>query len=429
MIELLFILGGGAGIANFTLTKQLWAALDTPRLATGHVVIGQVEVCGAAASKPGSPIVTSPLGGSQCVWWDVFVEEEVGSGKAAKWIPRFRVSTQPWIHIDDGTGPVLTNVPKTAHVAERTYTSFLETMPARVGYLQLARSASGLRGSKLYSRIPYDEDSLFDPALVQRFEIVDEGTPLSDQPIAEFAGKWKITERYVELGAQLYVIGSTTYDNASRGARFEPRQKRPLFMRLGAEEDYVNGLQWRVRIYAGLLIIAMFFAPAVWLGGNEPGDRTPHWLAGFVSLGLLSVWWFVGRIIRVRNRISATKEQVRSGAGLVDIAIQKRAELIPSLVAVVQAATSHSEEVLTKLLSLRNQRANGDEALNELQALARKHPKLGTAANYQQLHHSLAAVEMDLAVAHGFVVDAEAIHQTRIQTFPDSLIAWFFRLR
>jgi hypothetical protein len=398
MTWLLIIIGCGAGIANFTLTRRLWAAQDTPRLATGHVVIGRVEVSGAAQLAHGVTLVTSPLSGHQYVWWDAVVEEEVGSGKSKKWEARFRVSTKPWIHIADGTGPVLANVPPSVRTSENIYMSFLDSLPARMGYLQLARAVEGVSGSKLYSRATSQEFERLGSTQLQWPGIEDEGSSNHRIPVAEFPGRWKITERFIKRDEEMYVLGSTTYDNNSHGARFEHSAKRPMIMRRGDEAAFTVGLEWQVKLYAGLAIIGLFLGPALVFGGNEPGDRTPNWLAGLIAVGVFGALWFLGRIVRVRNRITATKQQVAAGAGLVEIALRKRADLIPNLVAVAEATSGN------------------------------QHPHAGAAANHLHVQEQLAHVETDLAVAQGFVADAEAIHQTRISTFPDSLVARLFRL-
>jgi hypothetical protein len=384
MTWLLIILGCGAGIANFTLTRRLWAAQDTPRIATGHVVIGRVEVSGKALLAPGLPLVESPLSGRECVWWDVFVEEKKGVGKNEKWVQRFRASTKPWIHIDDGSGPVLTNVAPTFTGREITYLSEEHKIPGGISYHTLALATGR-------------DAHVVDPESILWFG-KDPNSHSARAPIADFAGEWSITERFIERDSDLYVLGHTTYDNEVHGARFEHTTKRPMIMRRGDEAAFTVGLELQVKLYAGLAIIGLFLGPALVFGGNEPGDRAPNWLAGLIAVGVFGALWFLGRVVRVRNRIAATKQQVAAGAGLVEIALRKRADLMPNLVAVAEAASGN------------------------------QHSHASAAANYLHVQEQLAHVETDLAVAQGFVVDAEAIHQTRISTFPDSLVARLFRL-
>jgi LemA protein len=416
----LILLVGGT-IVWWLTSRRLWRAVDTPTLATGHVTIGQIEVVGKAGVADGHPLVQSPLSAEPCVWFKAEVQQETGSGKNRSWKTRHTATSAPWITVDDGSGPVTIDLGGVTPSGTPSSIIAGNDLPTLLSATDLDFIAKGNAYLPDPTRVPQ-------MSLVSRLVSEVVGNFEEGRPIAQLGGKWQVVEHRIELNSDLYVFGSTTYDDTAHAVRFAKSKSRPLFVYNGTQDRLVRNSRRLVLGAVAAVLIGAFTAGGAWWSlGEDPERRFNLGAAMFMLLPLVCFGLSV-TIIRVRNRIAATATQIKSGQGLVDIALSKRANLIPNLVAVVQAAVGHSESVLERLTQLRTERVQGTEELAALTVLAERYPTLNTSPNFLQLQRSLSDVETDLAVANGFVVDAKAAHRTRIQSFPDSLVAKMFGL-
>jgi LemA protein len=403
-----------------TTTRRRWAAVDTPTIATGHVVIGRVEVRGPAKPAGTLPVLTSPLSGEQCVWWKAEVQHESGSSKSKSWKTEHTTVSADWISVDDGSGPVLVNIPNNQPSSTEDQAVSQGDLPTWLTPAHLAQVVSGQVLATPTN--PPSEPRGVLHTLVNAF-----GKSFHpDTPIAEFGGKWRVKESVIKLDAPMYVLGNTTYEESTHRTFFQAAKGKPLFVYNGTEKELVGNSGWLALGCCVALMGSGCMTAMLWASREVSGVRELNVTAGVVAVLVIMILALVVQVIRVRNRVAATYQQVRAGQGLVDIAYQKRADLIPQLVSVVQAAAGHSATVLPMLADLRASRASGTAALDELRVTVERLPTLRTAENFVHLQKALSGVETDLAVAKGFVADAQAVHQTRIQSFPDSLIARVF---
>ena len=150
-----------------------------------------------------------------------------------------------------------------------------------------------------------------------------------------------------------------------------------------------------------------------------------------LALGAVLVWgvWLFNRLIRDRN-------QVRAAWSDVDVQLQRRHDLVPSLVESVKGYASHESELLERVVAERNlaRRTQGvaatgeveqrlDQALPKLLALAEAYPDLKASANFAQLSRELVEVEDHLQFARRFYNGSVRQYNTRIQQVPDVLVA------
>jgi LemA protein len=385
--------------------------------------MGRVEVQGKARPAGTLPLTTSPLSGRQCAWWQAEVEQETGSGKNKSWKSHHKASTSSWISVDDGSGPILVDIPSNTPSSADSKTFSQSDLPTWLTSSQLTEVAqgqvlnlnsppAGFEAPGLFARIAGE--------LTQGFDL--------HKPISQLGGKWRVTERYLAIDSPVYVIGPTTYEAATHRAFFQQSKGKPLFVYSGTEEQLVGNTRSLSLGALAVLLVSSYFTFAVWMSDRVGAKLVLNHGAGFRALITLAVAGLVIWVIRIRNRVAATQQQVRAGQGLVDIALQQRAQLVPNLVAIVQASTTHTETLLTHLTELRASNEPGAGVLDELRVTAERYPTLSTSANYLHLQQTLVDIETDLAVARGFVADATGIHRTRIESFPDSLIAKAFRV-
>ncbi len=153
-------------------------------------------------------------------------------------------------------------------------------------------------------------------------------------------------------------------------------------------------------------------------------------VVGVVVLGLFG-WLFSSY-----NSMVALNENVNGKWSQVENQLQRRADLIPNLVATVKGYASHEEEIFTNVAEARSKligaqtpadaaAANDglNSALSRLLAIAEAYPQLKADANFRQLQDELAGTENRLAVARMDYNNAVQVYNTRIKRFPTVLIA------
>lgn len=143
-----------------------------------------------------------------------------------------------------------------------------------------------------------------------------------------------------------------------------------------------------------------------------------------------------GSYVTARNQMVAKSEQVKSSWSQVEIVMQRRADLIPNLVATVQGFAAHETTVFADianaraaLLSAHDPKskiaANGqlDGALGHLLAISEAYPQLRSNQNFLQLQDELAGTENRIAVERRRYNQTLQDYNTFIGMFPNSIWA------
>ena len=155
-------------------------------------------------------------------------------------------------------------------------------------------------------------------------------------------------------------------------------------------------------------------------------------------LGLALLAWAVivfNRLVRLRN-------QVRTAWADIDVQLQRRHDLVPSLVAAVQAYAGHERSVLEAVTQLRGQAVTLrspaelarvehalEQALGRVLALREAYPDLKASENFIQLQRDLVEVEDHLQFARRFYNGAVRDYHNGIARVPDVAIARAFAFR
>jgi LemA protein len=159
----------------------------------------------------------------------------------------------------------------------------------------------------------------------------------------------------------------------------------------------------------------------------------------FIGVGVL----VFGSYVSARNQMVAKNEQVKSAWSQVEVVMQRRADLIPNLVATVQGFAAHETTVFADianaraaLLSAHDPKskiaANNqlDGALGHLLALSEAYPQLRSNQNFLQLQDELAGTENRIAVERRRYNQTLQDYNTFIGLFPNNIwanIAGFHR--
>jgi LemA protein len=142
------------------------------------------------------------------------------------------------------------------------------------------------------------------------------------------------------------------------------------------------------------------------------------------------------------NRLVGDRNLARQGFADIDVQLKRRADLVPQLVEAVRAYAAHEKALLTSVAELRaaavaepklaerfvHERLLG-ERLEKLVLLQENYPELKADANFRDLAKKLVDIEDSLQYARRFYNGAIKQYMTRIESFPDILMAKAFRFR
>ena len=167
------------------------------------------------------------------------------------------------------------------------------------------------------------------------------------------------------------------------------------------------------------------------------------WIVVLGVLAIIVLW-----IANVYNGLVAGEEQVESAWAQVENQYQRRADLVPNLVATVKGYAEHEKETLDNVVSARAratqitidpanatpeqlaayQAAQGElsQALGKLLAIAENYPDLKANENFRDLQQQLEGTENRITVARQLFNDNARAFNTKVRRFPNNIIANMF---
>ena len=148
------------------------------------------------------------------------------------------------------------------------------------------------------------------------------------------------------------------------------------------------------------------------------------------------------------NSLQGLDEQVKGAWAEVQNQYQRRADLIPNLVATVKGASQFEQETLQKVIEARAQatsikldaqalndpatfkkfedaQRNLSGALSRLLVVAEQYPDLKANQNYRELQAQLEGTENRIAVARKRYVESVTTYNTAVRSFPTNLTAQY----
>jgi LemA protein len=172
-------------------------------------------------------------------------------------------------------------------------------------------------------------------------------------------------------------------------------------------------------------------------------DKTPASNRWPIILGVLGVIAFLVIAVVVwaasaNNQLVALQESMNASWAQVETVLQRRFDLIPNLVSTVKGYAAHEKEILEETTRLRSQwgaaksvdekaKAAGEleGTLARLLVVAEKYPDLKANQNFRDLQFELAGTENRISVERQRYNDTVRAFNTRVRSFPTSIIASF----
>jgi LemA protein len=158
-------------------------------------------------------------------------------------------------------------------------------------------------------------------------------------------------------------------------------------------------------------------------------------IAVFIFLVLLCPVIIFNRLIRLRN-------EVKNAWSQIDVQLKRRHDLVPNLVSVVKGYMDFERETLVKVTEARagaiaasgvRDKAHAENilagSLERLFVVLENYPQLKSNENAMKLQEELVTTENRIAFARQLYNDLVAGYRTRLEVFPDNIIASVFSFR
>jgi len=171
--------------------------------------------------------------------------------------------------------------------------------------------------------------------------------------------------------------------------------------------------------------------------------RALPWIVVLGILAIIALW-----VANVYNSFVAAEEEVESAWSQVENQYQRRADLVPNLVATVKGYAAHESETLQGVVDARAratqitidpatatpeqlaafQAAQGElsQALGKLLAIAENYPDLKANENFRDLQAQLEGTENRITIARQLFNESARNYNTLIRRFPNNIIAGAF---
>ncbi len=156
----------------------------------------------------------------------------------------------------------------------------------------------------------------------------------------------------------------------------------------------------------------------------------------FLFIFFFALAWF----IIIYNLLVRDKIRVETAWSDIDVQLKRRHDLIPKLVEAVKQYAAFESATLQTITELRTRSAQSQQVeeigkmetelgseIKQLLLLAEDYPELKANQSFLDLQRNLTDVENHIQYARRYYNGAVRNLNTRIETFPDLIIARFFR--
>ena len=168
-------------------------------------------------------------------------------------------------------------------------------------------------------------------------------------------------------------------------------------------------------------------------------NKTKKIIIGVVAAVLVLAIIITGSVISTKNKLAVMQENIASAEANIDTYHQRRADLIPNVVATVKSFADHETEVFDKVLEARQalldadtieEKAEADtqltNALQGINVIVEAYPELKSDTTYVALMDELEGSENRIATARKDYNDAVKAYNSALVKFPTSLVAGMF---
>lgn len=356
--------------------KRLIEAVPTS--STKGLCFGLSELKGMVDVDDLHPPIHDPLRNEKCVAFDYKVEERRGSGKNEKWHTIEHQTECVPFWLDDNQGRVLVQ-PDGANI-------------------EYPKHHSETRGERRY------------------------------------------TVRLLDTLVNVYCLGFAGLDQGQPDRLTLQQDDGAPFLISTHEEDEIVLARGAGGFVGTAVSLGLFLFAATALFAADGNFSPDNLLLSALTVPLV-LCVYIG--ILHYNDIVFLKNRVDRARANIDTILQQRHDLWPSLEKVVKASLAHEKQLLKAIAQLRN--ANPAEIHNAgqvdkligfeqkvtraMQARIENYPDLKNNAVISQFMTIMAETENYLSLLRNSFTESAMIYNTRIQSFPDLILARLFRFR
>jgi LemA protein len=155
------------------------------------------------------------------------------------------------------------------------------------------------------------------------------------------------------------------------------------------------------------------------------------WGIIIILIVIIAAW-----LIAVYNSLIKSRNRVEEAWSDIDVQLKRRYDLIPNLIETVKGYAAHERETFEKVTEARTQAMGAQtieektqaenmlsETLKSLFAVAENYPDLKASQNFLKLQDELTDTENKIQAARRFYNGNVRDFNTKIQIFPNNLIA------
>lgn len=139
------------------------------------------------------------------------------------------------------------------------------------------------------------------------------------------------------------------------------------------------------------------------------------------------------------NRFIKYTNMIEEGWSIIDVALKRRANLIPKLVSAVSGYSQHETDTLKNVTAQRlatddrsertKEESEVSRGLGNLLAVAENYPELKASQNFLELQKALNQVEAEVASSRNTFNQRIRQLNTLVQQFPSNIIASIFNFK
>jgi hypothetical protein len=241
--------------------------------------------------------------------------------------------------------------------------------------------------------------------------------------VANSQHRRRFSETLIPLHSTIYVIGHAREREDIVAVEIAYDEDEPLFViSTSSEEDVSRGYGYWFYFWVFFGFIPTLFG----LVAGQSSDISSWLLPVMIYLAALATGW----TLVVYNSLVSLRNSVEQAWSMVDIQLNRRSDLIPKLVKIVEGYQIHEKSLLTLIATLRAQSVSGSNTKSDPEGVApvlsvaiEKNPELRAGQNFLQLQRSLEETEQRIALARDYYNELAMFYNTRLEVIPDTLVA------
>lgn len=243
------------------------------------------------------------------------------------------------------------------------------------------------------------------------------------QGVSNSTGQRRFTERAFALHAPVFIVGKARERGDAVAPEIAQDKTAELFLISSrGEQKVVSGYRAAATALSILGVVVLLGMLMWWDALQDRNWQSRTLFYGSAVLGYAALW-ILGWAWSVYNGLIRLRNRVQQGLSLVDIQLQRRQELIPNLVRVMDAFKSHEQRVQIQVVALRKQ-ASAMQALRPaLVGLQEAYPELKADQNFLDLQKELVSTENRIALARDYFNSIATHYNNSLEQFPDRAVA------